>query len=169
LQIAILLYEGLTALDAVGPYEVLSRLPGARVRFVATEVGAVRTDTGMLSLVVQEPLGRVPHPDVVLVPGGTAGTFAAARDGRILEWIREADSRTRWTTSVCSGALILGAAGLLREKHATTHWLVAERLARYGATYIPKRIVGGGEDHHRGRRVGRDRHGAPPRWPPRRA
>jgi transcriptional regulator GlxA family with amidase domain len=145
MQVAILLYEGVTALDAVGPYEVLSRLPGARIRFVAIEPGPVRTDTRMLTLVADEELSRVPHPDLLLIPGGVAGTFAAMKRAAHLEWIRTAHETTRWTTSVCSGALILGAAGLLHDRRASTHWLVADRLSSYGATYTPERIVEDGK------------------------
>lgn len=141
MHIAILLYDGVTALDAVGPYEVLSRVPGARVRFVAKRAGPVPTDTGMLRLHAEAPLAELPHPEVVVVPGGVAGTFAAARDPEILDWVRGAHQSSRWTTSVCSGALVLGAAGLLRGRRATTHWYVADQLPQHGAVHVPKRVV----------------------------
>jgi putative intracellular protease/amidase len=141
MEVAILLYEGFTALDAVGPYEVLSRVPGARVRFVATEAGPVRADSGMLTLWAEAELDHVSGPEVIVVPGGAAGTFSVLKDERVLQWVRTAHETTRWTTSVCSGALILGAAGLLVGKRASTHWLVANRLSGYGAVHSGKRIA----------------------------
>ncbi len=141
MQIAILLYEGLTALDAVGPYEVLSRVPGVRIRFVGKRAGPVTTDSGMLGLMAEAPLSEISDPEVVLIPGGGAGTFRAAKDEEILKWIRVAHEGSRFTTSVCSGALILGAAGLLHGRRATTHWYVGERLTSYGASYIAERVV----------------------------
>jgi putative intracellular protease/amidase len=140
-RIAILLYDGVTALDAIGPYEVLSRVPGAVVHFVGKRAGPIPTDSGMLKLHAELPLAQLTDPEVLVVPGGVAGTFAAARDPEILEWVRQVHARSRWTTSVCSGALILGAAGLLRGKQATTHWAVADRLGHYGATYGSERVI----------------------------
>ncbi len=141
MRIAILLYDGFTALDAVGPYEVLSRVPGVRVQFVAKRPGPVVADSGMLTLVAQSAIGDVPRPEVVLIPGGVSGTFAAACDEQVLQWVRRAHEGSRLTTSVCSGALILGAAGILQGKRATTHWLVRKRLSRYGAAYSSERVV----------------------------
>lgn len=141
MQIAILLYEGLTALDAVGPYEVLAMMPGARVQFVAREPGPKRTDTGRLALTADYAFADVPRPDVVLVPGSSNSTGDAMRDPATLDWLRSAHETTRWTTSVCSGALVLGAAGLLAGKRATTHWAAAAHLARFGAEYAAERFV----------------------------
>jgi putative intracellular protease/amidase len=112
MNIAILLYDKFTALDAIGPYEVLSRLPGARVAFVAAEPGPVRTDNGMLTLLAERSLEDTREPDMVLVPGGP-GEVAARAGGGALDWLREADRTSTWTTSVCTGSLILAAAGLL--------------------------------------------------------
>ena len=112
MDIAILLFDRLTALDAVGPYEVLSRLPDATVTFVATEPGPKRTDTGFLALTADAALGDVPHPDILLVPGGP-GQADAEKDDAVLDWLRVAHETTTWTTSVCTGSLVLGAAGLL--------------------------------------------------------
>ena len=120
MEIAIPLFEGFTALDAVGPYEVLSRLPGATVSFVAAEPGPKRTDTGSLALLADRALGELPRPDVVVVPGGP-GHAAMMNDQPLLAWLRAADQATTWTTSVCTGALLLGAAGLLSGRQATTH------------------------------------------------
>jgi transcriptional regulator GlxA family with amidase domain len=138
--IAIPLFDGVTALDAVGPYEVLSRLPGAVVRFVATEPGVKRTDNGSLGIVADGDLRAGDGCDVVVVPGGP-GQSAAANDEHLLAWLRAVDETTAYTTSVCTGSLVLGAAGLLRGRRATTHWLSAELLADHGATYDAKRVV----------------------------
>jgi putative intracellular protease/amidase len=129
MQIAIPLYDRFTALDAVGPYEVLSRLPGARVDFVAAERGLIRTDTRMLTVSVERSLDDVPEPDVLVVPGGI-GSRAAAHDERLLEWVRCADAGSRYTASVCTGALILTSAGVLDGLEATTHWACMDALER---------------------------------------
>jgi putative intracellular protease/amidase len=139
-NIAILLYERLTALDAIGPYEVLSRLPGASVTFVAAEPGPVRTDNGMLTLLAERSINEVGDPDIVLVPGGP-GEVAARAGGGVLEWVRAAHETTTWTTSVCTGSLILAAAGLLEGRRATSHWLALEELGRLGAVAVSERVV----------------------------
>jgi transcriptional regulator GlxA family with amidase domain len=139
-QIAILLYDRFTLLDAVGPYEVLARLPDVRVQFVATQAGAVRVDTGLTALQAETDFDAAPRPDVVIVPGG-AGTVAAMQDQRTVEWVRAAHQHTRFTTSVCTGAFLLGAAGLLEGLQATTHWASREYLPQVGATYVPERVV----------------------------
>jgi transcriptional regulator GlxA family with amidase domain len=139
-QIAILLYDRLTALDAIGPYEVLSRIPGAELAFVATEPGEVRTDNGMLTLVAQRTLQDIPSPEIVLVPGGP-GEVSARAGTEVLEWLRAAHETTAWTTSVCTGSLILGAAGLLSGKRATSHWLALDALRSLGAHAVSERVV----------------------------
>jgi transcriptional regulator GlxA family with amidase domain len=131
MEIAIPLYDRFTALDAVGPYEVLWRLPGARVRWIGAEARPYSTDRG-LQLVAEATLDDVPAPDVVVVPGGT-GTRDALGDERLVEWIRAAHATSTWTTSVCTGALLLGAAGVLDGLRATTHWAYLDALAGYGA------------------------------------
>lgn len=140
MQIAIVLFDRLTALDAVGPYEVLGNVPGATVTFVATEPGPKRTDTGFLSLTADAALAEVPAPDVVLVPGGP-GQVQAEQDEALLAWLRQVDATSTWTTSVCTGSLVLGAAGLLRGKRATTYWLALDELRRHGATPVAERYV----------------------------
>ena len=115
MKIAILLYERFTALDAIGPYEVLSRLPGAELEFVAAERGEVRTDNGMLTLIAERSIAEVARAEIVLVPGGP-GEVAARAGGPALEWLRALHETTTWTTSVCTGSLILAAAGLLEER-----------------------------------------------------
>jgi transcriptional regulator GlxA family with amidase domain len=140
MNIAILLYDGFTALDAIGPYEVLSRLPGASVTFVAHESGPVRTDSAMLTLHAERPLQDLTRPDLVLVPGGP-GEVAARAGAPVLEWLRRADSTSTWTVSVCTGSLILAAAGLLDGRRATSHWLALEELRRLGAHPVRERVV----------------------------
>jgi transcriptional regulator GlxA family with amidase domain len=140
MQIAIVLYDRFTALDAIGPYEVLSRVPGASLSFIAAEAGPVRTDNGVLTVLAERTLAELERPDILLVPGGP-GEVAARAGGPMLEWLRRADETSTWTTSVCTGSLVLGAAGLLEGKRATTHWLALEALRGLGAEPIAERVV----------------------------
>ncbi len=140
MNIAIPIFDRLTALDAVGPYEVLSRLPGATVHFLAAEPGPKRTETGMLALVADRSLDELTDPEVIVVPGGF-GTRALMDDDAMLDWLRAADATSSWTTSVCTGSLVLGAAGLLEGRRATTHWMLLEALAELGATPVSERVV----------------------------
>lgn len=143
MRIAIPLFDRLTVLDAVGPYEVLSRLPGARVYFVASEPGHKRADAG-LALVAETPLTGAAAPDIIVVPGGV-GVDAAMRDSSLIEWIRSSHRTSTWTTSVCTGALLLGAAGVLRGVNATTHWNHLHRLGEFGANAVDGRVVEDGK------------------------
>ena len=140
MEIAVLLYDRFTALDCIGPYELLSRIPGARLRFVAKKAGEVQADTGMLRIVAEASLKEVTKPHILLVPGGP-GDDAALADREVVEWVARAHETTKWTTSVCTGALVLGAAGVLRGLEATTHWASADRLEAFGARYTEKRVV----------------------------
>jgi putative intracellular protease/amidase len=140
MEIAILIYPRFTALDAVGPYEVLSRLPDAKVTFVAEHAEPKRTDTGQLALVVGATLDELSHPDIVLVPGGP-GQAELMDDGPVHEWLRCADATSTWTTSVCTGSLILAAAGLLAGKRATSNWQAIEDLRALGADAVSERVV----------------------------
>lgn len=144
MEIAIALYPDFTALDAVGPYEVLSRLPGAEVKFVARAPGHALSDTGSLAILARYGLEEVPAPDILLVPGGP-GDAAACRDEALLAWIRAAHARTTWTTSVCTGSLVLAAAGVLEGVEATTHWNAMEELASLGAKPVSERWVRSGK------------------------
>jgi transcriptional regulator GlxA family with amidase domain len=146
-RIAILLYDGLTALDAVGPYEVLCRVPDAQVVTVAKRAGQVRTDTGVLGLVADRAMHQVRHADVLLVPGaGERGVTGAIADAETIAWVRRIHEGTCWTASVCTGTLILGAAGLLRGVPATTYWASRAYLeATYGAMLAPGRFVESGK------------------------
>ncbi|MDI9830030.1 DJ-1/PfpI family protein [Streptomyces sp. KAU_LT] len=144
MQIAMVLYDRFTALDVVGPYEALSRLPDARVDFVAEQAGPVRADTGFLTLTADKALADVLHPDVVVVPGGP-GTFTEIENETFLDWLRAVDATTAWTTSVCSGSLLLAAAGLLRDRRAASHWLTLDFLPQYGAEPTADRVVTDGK------------------------
>jgi putative intracellular protease/amidase len=141
MKIAILIYDGFTALDAIGPYEVLSLLPGAKVHFVSTGRGPKRANTDFLSVVADYTLDDVPDPEIIVVAGGAKGTLAAAEDPRILTWLRKAHETSKWTTSVCTGALILGSAGILKGLKATSHWYVRDLLQNFGAQYVEERFV----------------------------
>ncbi len=140
MQIAILLFERVTALDAVGPYEMLSRLPDARVVFVGERTGPVRNEVGSLGLVADAELADVPRPDIIVVPGGPGQTAHMER-GPVHEWLRAADATSTWTTSVCTGSLILAAAGLLAGRRATSHWLALDQLPALGITPARERVV----------------------------
>src|SRR4051794_16366369 len=140
MQIAIPIYERFTALDAVGPYEVLSRLPGARVTFIAKQTGPMRTDTAMLGIEADATFDDLPHPEVIVVPGGY-GTRALLGDEQILDWLRTAHETSRFTTSVCTGSLLLAAAGIIEDLPATTHWAAASLLDELGAHYTEQRVV----------------------------
>ncbi|GAB2572088.1 glutamine amidotransferase [Paractinoplanes abujensis] len=144
MQIAVLLFERLTALDAVGPYEVLAHLPGADVVFVGERRGPVRTEVGSLALTADATLAEVSNPDIVVVPGGP-GQRAHMDGGPILDWLRTADAGSAWTTSVCTGSLLLAAAGLLTGRRATTHWLAHDQLAPLGAVPVAERVVTDGK------------------------
>ncbi|MFC8143305.1 DJ-1/PfpI family protein [Streptomyces paradoxus] len=144
MQIAIVLYDRFTALDAVGPYETLGRVPGAETVFVAEQAGPVRNDSGNLALTADRTLADVPHPDIIVVPGGP-GPLPLAADEPLLTWLRTADTTSTWTTSVCTGSLLLAAAGLLKGRRATSHWLALEELKRHGAEPTGERVVTDGK------------------------
>lgn len=135
------LFDRFTALDAVGPFEVLQRVPEVEVVFAAERAGPVRTDNGMLALIADRPLTSVREPDVLVVPGGI-GTRPLARDGgALVEWLAQVHPHTSWTTSVCTGSLLLAAAGILHGVDATTHWSARDVLRRLGANAIAERVV----------------------------
>ncbi|OBI52664.1 glutamine amidotransferase [Mycobacterium kyorinense] len=141
MQIAIVLYPGFTALDFIGPYEVLRWLPKAEVRFVWHEPGPITADSGVLVVGATHSFAETPSPDVVLVPGAMT-SVEHARDETLLAWLRTAHETTTWTTSVCSGSIILAAAGLLTGQRATSHWMALSALRAFGVTPVDdERIV----------------------------
>ena len=141
MDIGIALYEDMWALDAVGPYEVLSKLPGAAVTFVGANTGPVRTSDRRLGLVVDATFDDLPAPQIVVVPGGP-GQAAMMEDEQMMSWLRSAHTTSTWTTAVCTGSLILGAAGILEGKRAASYWLAVDELRRFGAVPVRgKRFV----------------------------
>jgi putative intracellular protease/amidase len=140
MRVAIALFPRITALDAIGPYEVLQRVPGIDVVFVGERRGEVRTDNGMLGLMCDATFDEVTDPDVLVVPGGV-GTRTLIRDDAMLDWVRQVHRSTLLTTSVCTGSLVLAAAGLLDGLTATTHWSATDILGSLGAMYTPQRVV----------------------------
>jgi transcriptional regulator GlxA family with amidase domain len=139
-QVAIALFPRLTALDAIGPYEVLQRVPDLDVVFAGERRGEVRTDNGFLGLTVDAAFDEVPAPDVVVVPGGV-GTADLLGGGPYLDWLRAVHPGARFTTTVCSGSLALAAAGLLDGLTATTHWIALDYLRNFGAVPVRERVV----------------------------
>jgi transcriptional regulator GlxA family with amidase domain len=139
-HVAIPLFPKFTALDAVGPYEVLQRIPTFDITFVGHARGEVRSENGMLGLTRDAIFEEIPAPDVIVYPGGV-GTRALEHDERVLEWVRRAHAGTRYTTSVCTGSIVLGAAGLLKDLTATTHWACYRELAAHGAEPTAQRVV----------------------------
>lgn len=140
LSIVIPIFPSFTALDAVGPYEVLRMLPGAEVVFAGPERGLLRTDSGVVGMQADVAFDEVRSADILVYPGGF-GTRALMKDEGVLQWVRELDATTQWTTSVCTGSLVLAAAGLLDGLDATTHWGQVELLEKHGAHYTAERVV----------------------------
>ena len=144
MKTSVLIFDGLTALDAIGPYEVLRSVPGWEVEFVAKARGEIRTDSGSLGMSADRSLDEVDQADIVLVPGGK-GNRPLLADEEVLAWLRRLDEGSTWTTSVCTGSLLLGAAGLLEGRRATGHWLFLEQLREYGAEPVRGRYVEDGK------------------------
>ncbi|MFF1688921.1 MULTISPECIES: DJ-1/PfpI family protein [unclassified Streptomyces] len=140
MKIAIVLFDRFTALDAVGPYETLGRIPDAELTFVAERTGPVRSDTGRLAITADKALSELTDPDIVVVPGGPGQTRQMENEV-LLDWLRAADATSTWTTSVCTGSLLLAAAGLLDGRRATSHWLALDALKEFGAEPTGERVV----------------------------
>src|SRR5215207_11518166 len=140
MQIAYLLYDRFTALDITGPHEVLNFVPGNESIFAAEQAGPVRNESDTLSLVADASIEEVTSPDILVIPGGF-GTRALLDHEPLLDWIREVHEKTTWTASVCTGSLLLAAAGLLDGVPATTHWYNRDLLAELGAKPVPDRVV----------------------------
>ena len=144
MEIAFLLFDGITPLDAIGPFEVLVKPPGAEIRMVAKEKGEVRTKGQSLAMIADYALADVAKPEILVVPGGP-GADAMAGDGAVTDWLSGAHETTTWTTSVCTGALILDGAGVLKGLKATTHWRAMDDLAAFGAQATDQRVVRDGK------------------------
>lgn len=138
--VAIPLFPQFTALDAIGPYEVLQRIPDIDIVFVGHEHGEVRSENGFLGITRDATFEEVAHPDIVVFPGGV-GTRPLMHDERVLDWVRTAHGTSTFTTSVCTGSIVLGAAGLLSGLTATTHWSCQPELEGTGATPVADRVV----------------------------
>lgn len=145
MEIAFLVFDGITPLDAIGPFDVLGRLPGATIKFVGTKKGPARTKGGTCALYADYTIDEVMAPDILVVPGGPgAGGISGpglSIDPVVTGWVRDVHQKTTWTTSVCTGALILGGAGLLKGLKATTHWRAEKDLASFGAKPVHERVV----------------------------
>ncbi len=140
MNIAIFIYDGFTALDAIGPYEVLRNLPGTKVTFVAKEVGEIHTDSNMLTVIAEANIKEIISPEIIVISGGPGQTKLMS-DEKVLRWLQQVHKTSLWTTSVCTGSLILAAAGLLNGKYATSHWLALDELLKYGAIATHERVV----------------------------
>lgn len=141
MNIVIYLYNGLTVMDAVGPYEVLSRLPGAQVKFVAREKGLIISDTHFLKIVAEYAISEIQSAEILLIPGSVVGFIRESKDAALLNWVRKIHQTTAWTTSVCSGSIILAAAGILNGKKACSHWAAMHLLSDYGAVPSSERYI----------------------------
>ncbi len=139
-RIAIPLFDRFTALDGIGPYEVLQRIPTFDITVLGHERSVVRSENGFLGIQADAVFEDLPDPEIIVVPGGI-GTRALVKDERVLDWLRQAHETTTYTTSVCTGSLVLAAAGLLDGLTATTHWSARDLLPKYGATPVPERVV----------------------------
>ena len=142
MEIALFIFDRMTSLDAVGPLEIIGRAPNADVKIVGKTAGTVRAgkSSSGLGLIADHAIADVPSPDILLIPGGTDMSHVTS-DREVLDWVRQAHETTTWTTSVCTGALVLGAAGVLDGKRATTHWSARDQLAEYGAIPVAERVV----------------------------
>lgn len=141
MKIAILIYNGMTFLDAIGPYEVLSQMPGADIKFVAKKRGEIKADTGFAFLKAKHNFNDVKEADILVVPGATVAFLQVMKDEKTLNWLRKIDKTTQFTTSVCSGSIILASAGLLNGLKATSHWKAISLLKDYQAIPLRERIV----------------------------
>lgn len=140
LQAVIPLFPKFTALDGIGPYEVMQRIPDIDITFIGHERGIIRSENGMLGIEADGTFEDFPNPDIVVFPGGQ-GTRPLMTDERVLDWVRSVHPTTKFTTSVCTGSLVLAAAGLLEGLTATTHWGARSTLTEYGSTPVPDRVV----------------------------
>ena len=142
----ILAYPGMTMLDAIGPYEVLSRLPEARIQFVALDCQAITSDTGFMTFLPTCDLESAGQADVLLVPGGPPEVvMPVAENPEVQQWLQNQHKGSRFTASVCTGSLILIAAGIVTQGGVSSHWLAADTIESMGLTYTGKRITQAGK------------------------
>ncbi|MCF3942289.1 DJ-1/PfpI family protein [Oceanobacillus alkalisoli] len=141
MKIIIYLYNGITMLDAVGPYEVLRNMSGAELYFVAEKKGKITTDSGLIDIDVKYSINEIKDADILLIPGSTIAFLKEMEKENVLEWIRGVDETTKWTTSVCTGSILLASAGLLEGLKATSHWKAITLLRKYGIIPTRERIV----------------------------
>jgi putative intracellular protease/amidase len=141
MKIVIYLYNGITMLDAIGPYEVLRNMEGAEVCFVAEQKGEIKADSGFIDINAKYSIDEVKEADILVIPGSTIGFINELKNKKVLQWVKEIDQTTKWTTSVCTGSTILAAAGLLNGLKATSHWKVINVLKEYGAEPTRERVV----------------------------
>ena len=138
MRLSILLFDGFTALDIVGGYEVLARLPGVETEFIACAPGVVAADTRRLGLDARYDLQTAETPDILYVPGGP-GVVQAMKDKALLDFIRASHATSTWTVGICNGVELLGAAGIIAGKEVTTNYFSRERIAGYGGKLVKKR------------------------------
>ncbi|KOP78691.1 glutamine amidotransferase [Lysinibacillus sp. FJAT-14745] len=141
MKVIIFLYDGVTMLDAIGPYEVLKNMDDTEVLFVAEKTGEIKADSGFININVKHSIDDIKDADILIIPGSTIGFMQEMKNGNVLDWIREVDKTTKWTTSVCTGSLLLASAGLLNGLKATSHWRVINLLTNFGAIATRERVI----------------------------
>lgn len=141
MKIAFYIYNGMTMLDAIGPYEVLRSIRNAEVFFVAQKKGEIKVDSGFVHLNAKYDIDDIKSADILVVPGSTITFIREMKNKKVLKWIKEIDKTTKWTTSVCSGSIILAATGLLNGLKATSHWKPIDLLKNFGAIPTRERFI----------------------------
>ena len=141
MKIVIYIYNGITMLDAIGPYEVLRNMRGAEVYFVAEKKGEIKADSDFVHLNAKYEIDDIESADILLIPGSAITFIREMKNKKVLNWIKKIDKTTKYTTSVCSGSIILAATGLLKDKEATSHWKPISLLKNFGVTPSNERIV----------------------------
>lgn len=141
MKVIIFLYNGVTMLDAIGPYEVLRHMDDTEVLFVAEKIGEIKADSGFIDIHVKHSIDDSKEADILIIPGSTIGFMQEMKNENVLNWIREVDKTTKWTTSVCTGSLLLASAGLLNGLKATSHWKAINLLSNFGALATKERVI----------------------------
>ncbi|MCL1696740.1 DJ-1/PfpI family protein [Lysinibacillus sp. BPa_S21] len=141
MKVIIFLYNGVTMLDAIGPYEVLRHMDDTEVLFVAEKIGEIKADSGFIDIRVKHSIDDSKEADILIIPGSTIGFMQEMKNENVLNWIREVDKTTKWTTSVCTGSLLLASADLLNGLKATSHWKAINLLSNFGAIATKERVI----------------------------